>query len=109
MLDDLRKIVAAMHERPGHVLAVEAVSEKDGGYDGERQAHQPARALEHQSDHHGADDKVGNRVKAARTQQKFLVEDPVVDAGQEAENAERPQDGAHEGGVGFEIAEESKS
>jgi hypothetical protein len=90
MLDDLRNIVAAMDEGRRQILAEEAVGQEQAGDDGERPAHQPAGALEDQRDHHRADDEVGRGEKAG-AQQDVVVEHPIVDAGEEAEDAQPPQ------------------
>src|SRR5690606_5345617 len=92
VLDDLPEIVAAMDEGAVRVLAEEAVGEEDARNDGERQAHQPARGLEDEHDEHRAEREIERR-EEARAKQQVLVEDPVVDAGGEAEDAKAPEIG----------------
>ena len=90
MLDDLREVVAAVDEGRRQVLAEEAVGEEDAGDDRQRQAHQPARRLEDQRDQHAPTARSAGVRKPAAADQ-VGVEDPVVDAGAEAEQPEQPE------------------
>ena len=97
-----------MDQRRRQILAEEAVGKEGAAHDGQRQAHQLPRAFEDQHDQHRADDQVG-RGQEARPADQVGIEDPVVEAGEEAEPAKRPEPGAAGGGAGAQIGDEPEA
>ncbi len=108
MLDDLREIIAAMHEGAGHVLAEETIGEEQAGDDDERQAHEAPGRLEDEDDHHRAGHEVGRGEEGTALEQ-VGVEDPVVETGRKAEHGQGPEDNAAKGGLGHQIAQQAEA
>ncbi|MFK4678661.1 hypothetical protein ABIF39_000418 [Bradyrhizobium diazoefficiens] len=93
MRDDLVEIIAAMVERRWQILAEEPVEQARAAHQRQRRAHQAPRALEDQHRKQRADGEIEpGRIAVARDQ--IGVENPLVEAAEEAGAADHPAERA---------------
>ena len=89
-VDELAELVAAVIERRGQVFAEEPVGEERGADDRQRPSHHHPSGEEHQPHGEHADNDVP-AVRIAGAEQDVGVEVPVIEADDEAEHAEPPE------------------
>src|SRR3978361_1650531 len=107
MGDDLIEIVAAMVERGGQILAEEPIEDAGAAHQGQREAHQPTRALENQHCKQRTDREVeAGGIAVARDQ--VGVEDPLIQAAHEADAADQPASRAAGVVLGGEVADQAE-
>ena len=92
-LDDLREVVAAVDEGRRQVLAEEAVGEEDPGDDRQRPAPSAAAPPRRRATIRSVPTARSAVVRKPLRADQLGVEDPVVEPGGEAEEAEQPEPG----------------
>ena len=99
LVDNLAEFVTARFERARKILAEQAIAQEDRADDRQHRAHHAAAGLEHQKHDDNADDEI-RHVGIAGAQNEVLVEDPMIEAEREADDAQRPIGGLRRPAVG---------
>ncbi|MGY4301354.1 hypothetical protein ACVWXN_009449 [Bradyrhizobium sp. i1.4.4] len=107
MRDDLVEVIAAMVERRRQILPEEPVDETCAAHQWQRRAHQAPRALEDQHREQGADREIEpGRIAVARNQ--VGIEDPLIEAAEEAGAADHPAERATDIALRGEIGDQAE-
>ena len=107
MRDDLVEIIAAMVERRRQILPEEPVDETRAAHQRQRRTHQAPRALEDQHREQRADREIEpRRIAVARDQ--VGIEDPLIEAAEEAGAADHPAERAADIALRGEVGDQAE-